>query len=387
MERIRTITLTLLLGLGLWDVQAQIGASVNIIVNPTGIAANSVTETAEQPGNSNTLYTIGSSCDAIARITSTLDLGTVTIEVVVDDEPGIFNGLPFVGRYYAIHPSQNANSSATIVLYFSQEDFDAYNQSEAVLTGAVPPIAPDGSNLLITAFHGLPSDGSTGPNGTYDANNKSVYTPSVTINSSGYFEATFTIDEFSGFFAHTNNSESPLPLLITSLSAQNFGNTNKIKWTTAGEFDHQYFEIERCNDAQNFHYLGKVEAIGDPHSNYYFNDIDPKEGNNYYRLKIVNLNGDEYYSSIVSALVRTPEGVRLFAYPNPMVNILYIRVEGPRNDEAILTLKDPHGRCYFRKQVPENGLLQLNIEDLASGMYFIQYQCSSIIQTISVIKN
>src|SRR5690606_26433551 len=102
---------------------------------------------------------------------------------------------PFVGRYYAIHPSQNTQSSATLVLYFSQEDFDAYNQSDAVLSGEVPPIATDGSNLLITAFHGLHGEGDTGPNGAYDGNNKTVYTPTVTINSSGFFDAALTIGE------------------------------------------------------------------------------------------------------------------------------------------------------------------------------------------------
>lgn len=385
--RLGRITLTLFLFLLTWGTHAQVGASVNILVNPTGIAQNSVTETAEQQGNSNTLYTAGNSCDAIARIESTLDLGIVTINVTVDTVPGTYNGQPFVGRYYAIHPSQNAQSEATLVLYFSQEDFDAYNQSDAVLSGDIPPIATDGSNLLITAFHGLPGDGNTGPNGAYDGNNKTVYTPTVTINSSGFFEAAFTIVGFSGFFAHTNNTGLPLPIVLSRLSAYNSGSSNMITWATATEAEGDYFEVERSADALDFHFIGRVAAIGQPNSNYTFNDEHPVEGNNYYRLKLMNQKGSVHYSSVVSAMLRMSDELLLTAYPNPMGNVLYIRIEGKVEQGAELTVKDVNGRTWFRQTVTRSSLLELNTKDLAGGAYYIRYSSPSGERSVSIVKH
>ena len=384
--RLGRITLTLLLLFPTWNIYAQVGAAVNILVNPTGIAQNSVTEIAEQQGNSNTLYTAGNSCDAIARIESTLDLGIVAVGVTVDSVPGIYNGYPYIGRYYTIHPSQNAQSSANVVLYFSQEDFDAYNQSEAVLSGEVPPIAIDGSNLLITAFHGQASDGNSGPNGEYDGNNKTVYAPIVTINSSGYFEAAFTIDEFSVFFAHTNHSGTPLPIVLNHLSAYNSGSTNIINWTTASDSEDDFFEIERSQDARNFHHIGSISAVGMPNSNYIFTDEHPFEGHNYYRLKLRNPEGAIHYSAIVSAILQITDELFLTAYPNPMEHILNVRIEGKVESGAELTIKDVNGRICFRQKVTRSGLLQLNTEDLPSGAYFIHYRSPTVERHVSVMK-
>ncbi len=366
--------------------RAQIGSAVNIIVAPTGIAQNTTTESAEQDGNSTILYTAGNSCDAIAKVESTLDLGIVSTTVTITAGPGIYNDHPFVGRYYEIHPSQHANSTATVTLYFSQDDFDAYNQSAGVLSGDFPPIAADGSNLLITAFHGLPSDGATGPNGEYDSTQKEVYSPTVVINSSGYFEASFTITGFSGFFAHTNNSGAPLLLQLSRLNAYNLGAVNEVKWATTSESAGDYFAIERGRNGSEFDPVGTLPAVGVVNQDYTFRDEKPFEGVNYYRLKLVQNDGGIRYSAIVSAMVLPSDEMIITAYPNPMDDILNIRIAGKVERDAALAIVDGVGRVYFQQSITEPGTLQIKTCNIAGGTYYIRYSSSSGITTIKISK-
>jgi hypothetical protein len=171
------------------------------------IAGTSYT-TAPAPQAANVAYTYtNNACQLLAKVSSTANLGNVTAQVTLGAAAGSFNNEPYVGRYYEIHPTQNANQPAQLTLYFSQADFDAYNLAAAALpnSSVFPPINGTASNLLITVFHGQAASGTTGPNGQYNNNNKEVLTPTSVIwnaNGTGWWEVTFTTTGFSGFFAH-----------------------------------------------------------------------------------------------------------------------------------------------------------------------------------------
>lgn len=80
-----------------------------------------------------------------------------------------YNGLPYVARHYEVAPAANASTAtATVVLYFLQSEFTAYNATPN--HGADLPIdatdaANNRANLRIVKKSGTSSD-NTGLPGT-----------------------------------------------------------------------------------------------------------------------------------------------------------------------------------------------------------------------------
>ncbi len=369
--------------------QAQI-ATGTVVVNNTTIAATSFTTgpVTQGPGSTAQYTTDNINCGLVSTITSAIDFGTVTAKVTVNSTAGNFHGEPFVGRYYEIHPSQNAGQSATVTLYFTQADFDAYNVAVAALGNSNYPAinVTSNPNLLITVFHGLPSDGTTGPNGQYDNNNKEVIVPSgIFLNTSGFYEVTFTTPGFSGFFAHTNINGTPLKITLGNFAAVNTGSSNRLDWNTLTEAPGDMFEIERSADGHHFEKIATLNAKGSAPSDYSFPDEHPFAGINYYRLVLINKNESKRnYSKIVSATVKESDfGVD--AYPNPVSSNMTIKVKGA-GPNARVYLTDATGRNLEQLTI-ENGTTILSMKQLAQGIYFVKYQDNNHSQIIKVYKN
>jgi len=366
------------------SLHAQLSGPVTINVASPSMAMVTTTETANQNANSTELYTVGNSCDAILQLTPLSDLGLVTVKVSLGSLPGSINGQPFLGRHYEIHPSQNFNSSADVTLYFAQSDFDAYNNLPEVIDGTFPAILPDGSNLLITAFHGLPTDGTTGPNGEWDINEVEVYNPIVTQTSAGIFESTFTVNGFSGFFAHTNTAGTPLFLDIVDFTAISKGATNQINWTSINESSGDLFILERSDDASSFQKLRQVAASGHPSNMYQVIDQNPLAGMNYYRLKIINKDGAQRYSRVV--FVRNDNDLTVVAYPHPLENELFVEIKGSVDPHSVLRITDVLGKVLVQLEVSSDGILELSTHNLSAGMYYLQLSSGEQTKTIKLTK-
>ncbi len=171
---------------------------------------------------------------------------------------------PYVGRYYEITPSANSTLPAQLKLYFSPAEFLAYNALPLVGGADYPAILPDGSNLRISVYHGLPASGTTGPTGTYNATDSNLLQPSNAVwnAAGGWWEVTVSSPfGFSAFFANTNTN-TPLPVVLGDISAVNMGKENRVNWETRTEHAGDYFEVERSKDGKHFEQIGSVTAKG-----------------------------------------------------------------------------------------------------------------------------
>ncbi|MES1160686.1 MAG: hypothetical protein ABUM51_08015, partial [Bacteroidota bacterium] len=153
-------------------------------------------------GNS---YTEESPCAPISTLTTSatnLISGQIKSCVVMDATVQSFNGIPYVQRHYSIEPQSfdGSATSATVTLYFTQSDFDAYN-----LARGTNPALPTGStdaigiaNLRVTQFHGTGTDPGTyvGGSGEIDPDDNNI----VWNATASRWEITFNITGFSGFF-------------------------------------------------------------------------------------------------------------------------------------------------------------------------------------------
>ncbi len=94
----------------------------------------------------------------------------------------------------------------------------------------------------------------------------------------------------------------PLSLTLLEVKAYNEDKIVKVNWKTENEIDFNKFELERSIDSKKFEKIGEVKGKGNNQevSNYSFDDFNPKIGINYYRLKMIDLDGSFDYSKIVS---------------------------------------------------------------------------------------
>lgn len=108
----------------------------------------------------------------------------------------------------------------------------------------------------------------------------------------------------SGTLSYTATSAiititTALPLDLTAFNGRAAGSTVVLDWQTANEKNTRSFEIERSADGRSFTYLSAVTAYGSGDHAYACTDEQPLGGNNYYRLKSIDVDGTATYSKTV----------------------------------------------------------------------------------------
>ncbi len=188
------------------------------------------------------------------------------------------------------------------------------------------------------------------------------------------------------FFDDVYVSTTPLALAIelAALSAKNAGPQNILNWKTVSEDAGDYFEVERSTDAHRFSKIATVAGKYQTGGSYQLTDEYPAPGINYYRLKMMSPDGKYSYSKIVNT--RAKEGIFVLeAYPNPVGDLLTLRVGRAAQGTAMLTIMDAAGKIV--RSLPLNGsTASIDMQGLAAGYYMLHYQDDAISENTKIIK-
>ncbi|MET0636101.1 MAG: T9SS type A sorting domain-containing protein [Chitinophagaceae bacterium] len=135
-----------------------------------------------------------------------------------------------------------------------------------------------------------------------------------------------------------------LPVTLNSFSGSISGCSVSLAWSTTMESNSSRFEIERTSFGSTITYMkiGTVTAAGTSSSliNYSFTDNYPNNGSNFYRLRMVDIDGRYKYSSTVTA--STPGCTT----QPPAINCSSINVVGP-------DFFCQYGQTYTLSSVPD----------------------------------
>ncbi|MEO6489289.1 MAG: DUF4082 domain-containing protein [Ferruginibacter sp.] len=372
-----------------------------VTVNALGTTLAGTTGGPQVCNNSNiqaggTTFSDGS-CNIIAKVTPSglaPISGMVNTCVVIDATVQVFQGNPYVQRHYDISPATNpASSTATITLYYTQQEFDNYNVDRGI-----QPALPTGptdvlgiSKVLITQYHGE----GTAP-GNYSGNAELIDPADANIvwnSTASVWEVTFDVNGFSGFYLFTSITNTPLPIGLLSFSGRNNGNINLLAWSTSSEQNSSYFELQRSTDGINFVSTHQVTAAGNSSIQRNYSQPDDISGIRsqifYYRLKLVDLSGIVKYSTIIKLRV-DGKGLNIETSPNPFAEYLRIQIEATHAESATLILTDMHGRKIAQKTVAlqegSNAVLLDKFNNVPSAVYFLNVTTDSFHETIKVIK-
>jgi hypothetical protein len=162
---------------------------------------------------------------------------------------------------------------------------------------------------------------------------------------------------------------SVLPLELVSFSADQTSNAVTCNWLTSSERNTNVFVVERSTNGIEFSPLGMVNAAGNSNSpiNYQFTDENPAAGMNYYRLLMMDTDGESTYSDIASAYFTKTE--LTFIYPNPANE--WATIVSPNGfDEIIISTANGQVIDAFEGKDLQTSQ-ELNLNHMADGVYFV----------------
>ncbi len=328
---------------------------------------------------------VNGDCEKLADILSTNNLGMVDVQVYMGAIPATADGIPFVGRFFTITPTQNFNAPSVITLYYSESDILAYNTHVQGLND--PRFGPidlqNVNSIRVYGYHGNINVGGAGPNG-FNAADVMIFNPTEVVVKDGQVALTFTTLGFSGFYIN-GLMASPLAISMGAIKAENKGQVNVLTWNTHLEERGDRFEIERSVNGNQFEVINRMSANGQP-SDYSFIDENPIDGFNYYRLGLIHRDGSrKTYSKVVIAQKAVSTLFRLDAYPNPTTEKVTIKITGTIRPNALIQVIDLSGKVVKTVKVAKPEITVM-LTNLGSGMYLFKYLDDERSSTLKVLK-
>ncbi len=345
------------------DPQAQIGGSdaSYIVTNNTGLVI------AQNMGDDSTMFHIG--CNAASYNPIVLqNVGVADTFRVRVMEHVYVNGYgqnpamvsnPVVARTWMVNEQTTGGSFMNMTPYWSAaEEINGFDQNHVYV-----------AHYTGGQWIGYTDSASDAPAAVPVGSMFTTYADSIQNFSP------FTVASIGAF---------PLDFNMGTITASNEGSSNRVVWNTISESAGDVFEIERSANAKKFSAIASMNGTG-PANTYTYIDEDPNVGINYYRVKIVSTNGRYTYSNVVSATMSANDIFSVNALPNPVTEKVTIRVNGRIAGTGYVDVTDIMGRS-IRKVTMDGNAIEIDMKDVAEGIYFINYNDNLRRQSIKVTR-
>lgn len=194
---------------------------------------------------------------------------------------------------------------------------------------------------------------------------------------------------FSGFAGANTSANNTLPIeLLSPLQAvyvKDIG--NEISWTTAQEFNCNYFEVQHSLDGSAFNTIAIINGQGNStiQHDYIYTDEKFAIAKNYYRFKQVDFNGKFTYSNM--AMVNNEEHkINSFElFPNPVKDILIIS-SNDKNQQKDIRIVNAFGQKMKTVVIENNMQNSIDVSTLSNGTYFVIITTNDNVETKAFVK-
>lgn len=251
-------------------------------------------------------------------------------------------------RYFSLTRSAVPNlTSARVTLSYGADD-----------------VVTDASNLRVARDNGSSAWLDLGGVGT------AVGSGTITSNNFNAFNTMFT-------FGNSSGGLNPLPVEYASFNAVGTGKSVNVMWSTASEMNSDYFEVEKSTDGTHFQNIGKIDAAGFSTVLHSYLHIDnfPKPGNNYYRLKQVDVDGEFEYSEV--KVVNFKKSV-MSVFPNPVTDrLISITIDNAGAENVQARLLDVNGKTRWTSEIAiiEGGATRFSVDpSISPGIYTLEIE-------------
>lgn len=172
----------------------------------------------------------------------------------------------------------------------------------------------------------------------------------------------------------------PLPLTLVSFTAQNINSKVHLQWSTASEFNNDYFSVQRSSDGVAIKDILKVAGAGTSQLSHHYAVIDdqPLAGKVLYRLKQTDFDGKTQYSNFISLTATLTDETKIF--PNPFMASLRISLSTlSQHNNCVLRLFNTLGQQLIKMPIVSVHTI-IKTDQFVSGLYF--YTITSDNETI-----
>jgi hypothetical protein len=179
-----------------------------------------------------------------------------------------------------------------------------------------------------------------------------------------------------------------LPVILDYFKArQKQPKTVDLEWASLSEFNHLEFVVERSIDQKSWNSIGNVPSAGNGNIRrvYQLTDPHPFSGQNFYRLKQIDVEGRISYSSVVR--INTSVTKVLSVFPNPVVNVTQLSgKESFKTGQTILVIDAKGTRIKIITPTSGNRL-QIDLSGYSAGLYLMQLiENGKVIENLQVVK-
>lgn len=263
-----------------------------------------------------------------------------------------------ISRNFRIIPTTNTGLNATITFHYLDNELGAHNESLLQM---------------------------------YSSSNAGVNWGTVTSDPANTAANTVTASGLDQLNMYTlAETGAVLPVHLLNFNAALINKQSLLNWSSDNEFNLDRYEIERSTDGVHFTSVASVTGNGGSNAQYYtYTDANTANGINYYRLKVVDVNGKFVYSKVVLVRLNTAGDLYLNVYPNPAQLEVKIVFAAEKSEQYKIEVFNAAGcRVDARFMNAVNGInnVLLNIQTLPAGVYSIRLTGSSS-KSIQFIKN
>lgn len=171
-----------------------------------------------------------------------------------------------------------------------------------------------------------------------------------------------------------------VPVQLTRFSGKSTATGQYLEWEVENEDNFFRYEVESSSDGRLFGLEGIVPASGK--SQYSFTGSSLTDKHQFYRLKMVDIDGKFTYSNILR-LPGSASGQRIVIYPNPTNRTAII---SSKEEVIMLTVSNATGKKCLQQNVASMQTVTLNLQSLAPGFYLITVKTKNGIQTEKILK-
>lgn len=254
------------------------------------------------------------------------------------------------------------------------------------------------ANTIVSAtsdcyFNNITLSVDTIPNATYTWYKKNSETDSTMISSGQTYNIPYLLPPDTGNYVSVVSVNSGCLTKVASyhitgacggallgVSGLSFdGKMDKdnaqLTWSTMKSFNAKQFFIERSSDGEHFIELGQLPAASTNRysmSQYKYTDLHMAPGKNFYRLRIVQLNGGIEYSDVIALTQKMVSSVTVM--PNPVADAFTIKFLSKGMADYGVSLVCADGRVVFQTvytvRQADNKTIQRPAA-LATGVYYL----------------
>lgn len=217
-------------------------------------------------------------------------------------------------------------------------------------------------------------------NGDVDLGNSSVFRGTIIANGA------ITLLDSSALYGrglsvagainlHNNmvdiSGKNALPVELISFNVECLNGNNYIQWTTATEYNNDFFTIEYSADILNWIVAQQIDGAGNSTSLSNYNYADSKSHSSiaYYRLKQTDFDSEFTYSKIIAARICKTNAIALDVTisPNPSNGIFSVSIKGNRDQRVSVEFYKVSGEQI---SYSENYTSTIDLSHLRGGIYF-----------------